>query len=147
MHYEDLILRTAEATGHTPHEVEGVSRVYDTISRFAGMTIGEVEDAIAEIAYYENNGRKRLNDYHNLPPKLTGWVKRIIEKTGDVAKHFNPDMKRKNFESFARKFFEARKQPRDYLFVGVITYPELKFSVRNDTTYQVVTETYREDAA
>jgi len=134
MHYEDFVLRTAEATGHTPHEVEGVSRVYDAISRFADMTIEEVDAAIAELAYYEHNGKKRVNDYHPIPYKLKEWVKRIVRNTGDVALHYNPHSKQSNFQSFAKKFFEQRLQPMDYLFDGVITYPELKFSVRNDYT-------------
>jgi hypothetical protein len=146
-YYEPHIIEAANATGFPPEAVQAVDAVYETISRFAGMSVGEIDDAIAEVPVYENNGRKRMNNYHNLPVKLKTKLKEIVRRYGDVGKFFNPDAKRKNFTAFCRRFFEERQQPREYLFNGVITFPEFKFSVNDDRTYTVESHTYGEDAA
>jgi len=143
--YDPLIVETANILKFPPRDIEAMSQVYDTISRFAGMTVNDIEHAIVEIPYYENNGRKRLNAYRNLPPKLSRKLKELIMSHGNLSRHFNPHSKKKNFLPFCRKFIEKREQPRDYLFDGVITFREFKFAIGDDLSYSVETTDYDEN--
>ena len=140
---DKLVLNTANILKKDPKEIEAISLVYDTVSRFAGFSIKKVDEAIEEISGLENG--KRVNDYKELPVALTSKVKQLIKNYGNVNRFFSPYKKERNFLKFCESFYKERLQPRDFYFQGVITFRHLKWNVRNDTTYQ--TEYYSQKAA
>ena len=137
MSEKELIRQTANNLRVKIEYIKAISQAYDSISRFAGYSIEQVNRLVVE----ERVGK--VNNYYNLPIDLKNRVVEIIRKTGDVGKHFNPFKKPRNFEAFAKKFLADRQQPKDYVFLGVLTYKELKFDIGEDKTYDVEIHNYQ----
>jgi hypothetical protein len=124
MRYSDEIVAIANQVGFSPEVVFHVSLVYETIDRFSGLSIADIERLIV----IGKDGEQEI------PHKLKAKVVGIIRQHGDVAKFFSPMARKKYLASFMRKFLEERQQPKDYLFEGVLGFREARASPRRVET-------------
>ncbi|MGD2065883.1 MAG: hypothetical protein PVI43_01770 [Candidatus Bathyarchaeota archaeon] len=113
--------------GMSNSQMIGYKIIYDFIARFAhaGEFDGE-KYTVYDIKFQDKSGH--LN-------KVPLGTMDIIESIGldRIGFYFSMDAYPKKFESFCRKMFEARAQPKDYVVSGVLVYDKI---VSNEFTYE-----------
>ena len=120
-HKRDIEL--AKQFSINPVGMVGIRRVYETIHRFTGFTEGDIDASIREISYVYDKNKAPNYSYEKIPEAMKSLLKGIIKKNGSIREFLNS----KDSELvFIYGFIQRRWQPRDFLFTGVITFPEYR---------------------
>lgn len=121
-----------------PLGMRGILEVYESLSRFIGLGIRELEYVVTEEAYHHNYTKAPKYTYSELPFDLSRMLRGIMDRYGSVESYLREPNSEHNF---IQVFIKNRYQPKDFLFEGVLTPRHMKRGEFTDNTFTVeVTE-------